>query len=117
MESAQRASVEPSIAIAVLTYNRVHLLRQCVENVLARTSHATREIVIWDNGSTDGTREYLATITDPRIDVVLSETNVGFNGYPRAFARTSAPLMIQLDDDVTDAPQDWDLTMRDAFMA
>src|SRR5215216_1482866 len=98
MESAEAASADASIAIAVLTCNRVHLLRQCVENVLARTSAATREIVIWDNGSTDGTREYLEAISDPRIDVVLSETNVGFNGYPRAFARTSAPLMIQLDD-------------------
>jgi len=117
MESAEAASADATIAIAVLSYNRVHLLRQCIENVLLRTSEATTEIVIWDNGSTDGTREYLATITDPRIDVVLSEENVGFNGYPRAFARTTSPLMIQLDDDVTDAPQDWDRTLRDAFLA
>jgi O-antigen biosynthesis protein len=117
MESAEAASADATIAIAVLTCNRVHLLRRCVENVLLRTSDATTEIVIWDNGSTDGTRDYLATITDPRVDVVLSESNVGFNGYPRAFARTSAPLMIQLDDDVTDASQDWDRALRDAFLA
>ena len=43
------------IAIVVLTHNRVELLRKCVENVLLRTSGETREIVIWDNGSTDGT--------------------------------------------------------------
>jgi GT2 family glycosyltransferase len=45
-----------SIAIVVLTHSRVHLLQQCVENVLARTSTLTREIVIVDNGSTDGTK-------------------------------------------------------------
>ena len=43
-------------ASLVLTHNRVELLQKCVENVLLRTSEATREIVIWDNGSTDGTR-------------------------------------------------------------
>lgn len=116
MESSESVQTDDGIAIVVLTCNRVHLLRQCVENVLRRTSAATREIVIWDNGSTDGTREYLSTIDDPRIDVVLSETNIGFNAYPRAFGRTKAPLMIQLDDDITDAPADWDLTLRDAFL-
>ena len=50
-----------SIAIVVLTHNRVHLLQKCVENVLSRTSEA-REIVIWDNASTDGTAEYLGSL-------------------------------------------------------
>ena len=48
------------ISIVVLTHDRVDLLRKCVENVLARTSDATREIVIWNNASTDGTAEFLA---------------------------------------------------------
>jgi hypothetical protein len=30
------------IAVVVLTHNRVDLLRKCVENVLLRTSDATR---------------------------------------------------------------------------
>src|SRR4249920_950957 len=49
------------IAIVVLTHNRVELLRKCVENVLLRTSDATREIVIWDNASPDATADYLRT--------------------------------------------------------
>ena len=61
------------IAVVVLTHNRVHLLQQCVENVLLRTSAATREIVIWDNASTDGTADYLQSLVDPRIRVVASE--------------------------------------------
>ena len=64
------------IAVVVLTHNRVHLLRRCVENVLLRTRDATREIVIWDNASTDGTAEYLETLDDPRIRVVRSEKNL-----------------------------------------
>jgi GT2 family glycosyltransferase len=103
------------IAIAVLTHNRVHLLRQCVENVLLRTSPATTEIVIWDNASEDATAAYLDSLDDPRIRVVHSEKNVGQNGYARSFRMTSAPYLIELDDDVVNAPENWDATMLDAF--
>src|SRR3954464_3169229 len=61
-----------SIAVVVLTHNRAHLLRECVENVLLRTSDATHEIVIWDNASTDGTADFLDSLTDVRVRVVHS---------------------------------------------
>ena len=104
------------IAILVLTHNRVELLRKCVEDVLARTSGATTEIVIWNNGSTDGTREYLDSLADPRIRAVHSERNVGFNGYARAAALTTAPFLVELDDDVVSAPEHWDAMLRDAYV-
>jgi len=111
------ATVRPGggIAIVVLTHNRVHLLRKCVENVLQSVSPSTREIVIWNNGSTDGTREYLDALLDPRIAVVHSEANVGMNGYARAFALTSAEYLLELDDDVVDAPPGWDAVLLNAF--
>ena len=103
------------IAVVVLTHNRVHLLQKCVENVLLRASGSTREIVIWDNASTDATVDYLDSLDDPRIRVVHSEENIGQNGYARAFRLTTAPYLIELDDDVVNAPAEWDLTMLDAF--
>jgi GT2 family glycosyltransferase len=103
------------IAIAVLTHNRVHLLRRCVENVLYRTSARTQEIVIWNNGSTDGTRGYLDGLRDPRITVVHHPTNIGQNAYSRAFEMTSASHLVDLDDDVVDAPSEWDARLLDAF--
>lgn len=99
----------------VLTHNRVDLLRKCVENVLLRTSDATREIVIWDNASQDGTAEYLRSLAGPRISVVLNEKNIGQNAYAEAFALTSSPYMIELDDDVVSAPPGWDQVLLDAF--
>lgn len=109
------AANDGGIAVIVLTNNRVHLLRKCVENVLAVTSPATREIVIWNNGSTDGTGEYLATLDDPRLTVVQHEENIGQNAYARAFALTSAEYLVELDDDVVEAPQHWDATLLDAY--
>jgi GT2 family glycosyltransferase len=104
-----------SIAIVVLTYNRLPLLRQCTEKVIGRVSNETAEIVIWDNGSTDGTAEYLATLADPRIRVVRESTNVGMVAYGRAIAMTRSPYIVQLDDDVIDAPPDWDARLLSAF--
>jgi GT2 family glycosyltransferase len=109
------ARPDGEIAIVVLTYNRVHLLRQCVENVLLRTSPKTREIVIWNNASTDGTSEYLDTLTDPRIHVVDHDQNIGQNAYAHAFPLTASPYMIEIDDDIIDAPHQWDRTMLEAF--
>ena len=103
------------IAILVLTNQRAHLLQQCVDNVLARTSDLTTEIVIWDNASTDATREVLAAFDDPRLRVVHHPENIGMNGYHEAFQLTSAEYVIDLDDDMIDAPQDWDRTLLEAF--
>jgi GT2 family glycosyltransferase len=103
------------IAIVVLTHNRAELLRKCVENVLLRTSEATREIVIWDNASSDGTAAYLAKLDDPRIRVVAAERNLGQNAYAEAFRVTTAPFLVELDDDVVDAPAGWDSVLLDAF--
>jgi O-antigen biosynthesis protein len=104
------------IAVIVLTHDRVHLLRRCVEHVLLRTSPATREIVIWDNASQDETRAYLSSMQDPRLTVVHHEENIGTNAYARAAAMTSAPFIVEVDDDVVEAPQHWDKTMLDAFL-
>ena len=104
-----------SIAIVVLTYNRVHLLRQCVDNTLGRASEATKEIVIWNNGSTDGTQTYLDELHDPRLRVVHHPRNIGQSGYKPAFELTTSEYLVELDDDIIEAPHGWDQTLMDAI--
>jgi GT2 family glycosyltransferase len=106
---------DPLVAVVVLTHNRVHLLRQCIENVLGATSAAPLEIVIWNNGSTDGTRAYLDSVRDPRMTIVHCEKNIGQNGYAHAFEMTTSAYLVELDDDVVHAPKNWDATLLDAF--
>jgi GT2 family glycosyltransferase len=103
------------IAVVVLTHNRAHLLKRCVEDVLLRTSPATREIVIWDNASDDETKAYLSRVTDDRISVVHHDANIGTSAYAPAVALTSSPYIVELDDDVIEAPDHWDETMLNAF--
>jgi GT2 family glycosyltransferase len=112
---AVQVEADDGIGIVVLTHNRVHLLRQCVENVLSVTSSATREIVIWNNDSGDGTRDYLDSIDDARITVVHHDRNIGQSAYAPAFEMISQPYLVELDDDVVGAPTGWDATMRDSL--
>ena len=47
-------------------------LKTCIQSILGQTL-AHFNLHILDSGSTDGTREWLATLTDPRIKIYLSE--------------------------------------------
>ena len=99
---APGAALRRMIAIVVLTHDRVDLLRRCVENVLLRTSDLTTEIVIWDNASSDGTRGYLDGLADARVRVVHHPENLAVNALPRAIRLTTAPYIVELDDDVVE---------------
>jgi GT2 family glycosyltransferase len=103
------------ISIIAVTHNRAHLLRLCVEQVLGRTSPLTTEIVIWDNASTDGTREYLDSLEDPRVRIVHHPENIAMNARARAFRLVHGEYLIELDDDVVEAPPDWDETLLNAY--
>lgn len=54
--------MESPVAAIVVTYNRLELLRQCVEALRAQT--AACDILIVDNASTDGTANWLASQPD-----------------------------------------------------
>jgi glycosyltransferase involved in cell wall biosynthesis len=55
------------------------MLKNCVESVRSQ-AFEDWELVISDNGSEDGTRDYLATLIDPRIRIFYQEHNLGING-------------------------------------
>jgi GT2 family glycosyltransferase len=103
------------ISIVVLTHNRVDLLRRCVENVLLRTSERTKQIVIWNNASTDATRDYLDGLDDERLAVVHHPENLAMNGLCPAFELAAHPFVIELDDDIVDAPNRWDEQLLEAY--
>jgi len=68
----------PKISIAIPTFNRANYLRQAIDSILAQT-FTDFELIISDNGSTDGTeeicREYAAK--DSRIRYFREEKNRG----------------------------------------
>jgi glycosyltransferase involved in cell wall biosynthesis len=65
------------VSISMPTYNRGDVIRRAIDSILAQT-YQDWELVVVDDGSTDGTRDLLAGL-DPRIRVVVQE-NQGITG-------------------------------------
>ena len=72
--------VFPKASIIVVTYNNLELNRLCLESIYARTEWPNFEVIVVDNNSTDGTREYLKEAEEnfPNLRVVLNDSNLGF---------------------------------------
>jgi glycosyltransferase involved in cell wall biosynthesis len=67
-----------------------------------------KEIVIVDDGSTDGTREYLRKLDDPRIRVFLQEKNQGKgSAVRRGIAEAQGDVVIIQDADLEYDPAEY----------
>lgn len=94
----------PLVSIVSVFHNRVDLVDQSVRSMLAQ-DYPNLEIVIYDDGSTDGTAEALAAYSDPRLRVV-TQPNAGFTATLNRAIRSAAGEIIALhgSGDIT-APQ------------
>jgi rhamnopyranosyl-N-acetylglucosaminyl-diphospho-decaprenol beta-1,3/1,4-galactofuranosyltransferase len=99
----------PRVAAIVVSYNRRALLQECVEALLAQTWPA-QAIYVVDNGSNDGSREYLGSVAarHEKVRVVLSESNIGgaggfASGIRTAFAKGYDWYWL-MDDDAEPMP-------------
>ncbi len=63
---------EPKVSVVLPTYNHLQFLPKAIEGVLGQT-YGDFELVVVNDGSTDGTKEYLDGLDDPRIRVVHQE--------------------------------------------
>ncbi len=69
-----------SVSVVVVTYDGLPFTRLCLETVLAHGGDLEFEVVVVDNGSADGTPEYLTRLSrdDARVRVLLNGHNAGF---------------------------------------
>jgi glycosyltransferase involved in cell wall biosynthesis len=66
----------PDISVVLATYDRRHSLPRAIASVLAQDD-VRFELIVVDDASRDGTPDYLATLADPRIRVIVAERNGG----------------------------------------
>jgi glycosyltransferase involved in cell wall biosynthesis len=55
--------IPPEISVLVAAYNRAHTLRRCIDSILMQT-FPLKEIIVVDDGSTDGTAQLTAAYGD-----------------------------------------------------
>ncbi|MDR3190074.1 MAG: glycosyltransferase family 2 protein [Lactobacillaceae bacterium] len=100
---------EHKVAAAIVTYNRLELLKESLTAVLNQSDYLSHVIVV-NNQSTDGTGDYLASLKDPRVVVYNAPENLGgaggFNQAVRLFMEETADDYVWLMDDDTIAQPD-----------
>lgn len=92
----------PPLTVALLTYNRLHYLEQSIAAVLGQ-SYEDFELLVLDNGSSDGTAAFILSLQDPRIRYVRNSRNVStveFNCRSAYHLALGHRVIVTHDDDV-----------------
>lgn len=65
-------------SISIVCYNNLYLTKECIISVLKYSNDF--ELLLWNNGSTDGTKEYFDELKNDHKNIVVThnETNIGF---------------------------------------
>lgn len=74
IDSRLIAVIAPCVSIVVITYNRLQLLKETLATVLSQT-YTDFELIIVDNMSTDGTEQFVSTISDARVRYFRNPNN------------------------------------------
>ncbi len=92
-----------TFAVVIVTYNRLNLLKECIQNV-EKQSLKFNHIIIVDNHSSDGTLEYLSSFNENlKYRIILLDENRGgaygfYEGIKCAFALLDDWVLL-IDDD------------------
>lgn len=90
----------PCISILLPVWNGLPYIKECIQSVLNQ-DFQDWELIVSDNGSSDGTREYLNSLSDHRIHVFNQEKNLGILGNVNfLFTQARCPIsqMLCADD-------------------
>lgn len=69
-------NTSPRVSVIVPVYNGWRYLGAAIDSILGQT-FPDFELLVVDDGSTDGSREIARAYTDPRIRLISNETNLG----------------------------------------
>ena len=93
----------PKTSIVILNWNGQKYLEKFLPSVLA-TTYTNFEVVVADNGSTDGSVLFLEK-NYPQIQIIRFEKNLGFaKGYNEALKKVVADYYVILNSDVEVQP-------------
>ena len=93
----------PQVIVLVLSYNGKYLLHECLSSYLANV-YPNYKIIVIDNGSTDGTREYVES-EFPEVEVIRTEKNLKYSGglnfgLEHAFLNQNTDYVVITNNDV-----------------
>ena len=89
----------PLLSVVVVNWNTKELLENCLASVETHLGQTRHEIIVVDNGSTDGSQQWLSTHF-PVARLIANEENVGFgraNNQGMAVAKGDLLLLLNSD--------------------
>ena len=88
----------PDLSIIVVNWNGGDFLQRCLDSVAKFPPAVPYEVIVVDNASTDGSREFLQSRKEVRL--IANSENVGFGrANNQAFAASESPLLFLLNSD------------------
>ncbi|TFE24965.1 bifunctional glycosyltransferase family 2 protein/class I SAM-dependent methyltransferase [Cohnella luojiensis] len=91
-------------SIILLTYNGLSFTRKCIDSIRTNTPPNDYEIIVVDNGSTDGTVEWLRAQSD--LQVIYNKDNAGFpKGCNQGMALAKGDNLLLLNNDTIVTPR------------
>ena len=94
----------------VLTWNRADLLDRCLTEIQARAGGEDYEILVGVNASSDHTARVLEQ--HPRARAHWNTRNDSVDYYRQLFAAAEGATLIEIDDNVVELPEAFDLTLE-----
>jgi GT2 family glycosyltransferase len=93
----------PLVSIIILNFNGLKFLPKCLQS-LSATEYSPAEIIVADNGSTDGSLAYLRE-NFPSVKIIDFQDNWGYSGaYNRAIPQVAGKYCVLLNFDVEVEP-------------
>ena len=90
---------EIDLSIIVVAYNVKELCDECFRAIRASKDTLTKEILFVDNGSVDGTADYVAEHF-PEVTLIRSPTNLGFiRANNLAYKQAKGKYILMLNSD------------------
>lgn len=91
--------IQPDVSVIIPTYNRKELLRQSITSCFNGNETIDVEVVVVDDGSTDGTRGYLKRLEDERIQPIFQRHKGGQHARNYGLSEARGEYVKFLDDD------------------
>ncbi|MDF1695717.1 MAG: glycosyltransferase [Saprospiraceae bacterium] len=114
-KSKSTKDYSPSLhfVLAITTFNRLAYLKTCIESFFQTKNDAfSWQLIIADDNSTDGTKEYLATLEEKHNAIIIHNDRTHIhhqvNSILKVLSNLDFDLCFKCDDDVHFIENGWD---------
>jgi glycosyltransferase involved in cell wall biosynthesis len=98
----------PTLSILIPVWNERATIQALLNRVVAAEAGVRKQILVADDGSTDGTRDILSRLSLPDVEIVFMSENAGRGGVLKhLWTRATGDLIVHQDADLEYDPRDY----------